>query len=108
MMNYPPISKGTTRDIIIVPIILNTTSIILNITRLIIRNPQSSQPASIEYMDQPDNQPVAPNTYYEERPGSPETAGCEPPFIGYTVLNHGEPYGRYKGEMYPQADNILS
>ena len=55
-------------------------------------------------MDQPDNQPSGPNAYYDELDGNPEPAGCEPPFIGYIVLNHREPYGRYQGEMYPPGD----
>ena len=68
------------------------------------RNQQSSQPAFVGYMDQPENQHPGPQVYYDEPAGNLEPAGCEAPFVGYTVLNHGEPYGRYQGDMYPQAD----
>ena len=54
-------------------------------------------------MDQPENQSPGPHVYYDEPRGNPELA-AEPPFIGYAVLNLGEPYGRYQGEMYPQVD----
>ena len=36
------------------------------------RNQQSSQPAFVGYMDQPDNQPPGPNAYYDEFGGNPD------------------------------------